>query len=149
MRPNLRFVPQKSVKQQDLQCLHRVRSRLVACRTQLINQVCELLAEYGIVLPHHLGQVRNGLPSVLEDGENQLTGFGGGLFRDLYEEPAELDEKIADADDRIQIAFLIGPGYSCTSLIESPAAERRLPCLHQGRRKGIRVVPLASRLRTF
>jgi transposase len=38
-RPNMQFVPQKSVEQQDLQCLHRVRGRLVACRTQLINQV--------------------------------------------------------------------------------------------------------------
>jgi len=38
-RPNMRFVPQKSIEQQDLQCLHRVRSRLVSCRTQLINQV--------------------------------------------------------------------------------------------------------------
>jgi transposase len=31
-RPHMRFVPQKSVEQQDLHCLHRVRSRLVACR---------------------------------------------------------------------------------------------------------------------
>jgi len=38
-RPNMRFVPQKTVEQQDLQCLHRVRSRLVASRTQLINQI--------------------------------------------------------------------------------------------------------------
>jgi transposase len=72
-RPNMRFVPQKSVEQQDLQCLHRVRSRLVACRTQLINQVRGLLAEYGIVLPQHPGQVRRGLPTVLEDADNQLT----------------------------------------------------------------------------
>lgn len=49
-RPNMRFVPQKSVQQQDLQCQHRVRSRLVACRTQLVNQIRGLLAEYGIVL---------------------------------------------------------------------------------------------------
>ena len=59
-RPNMRFVLQKSVEQQDLQCLHRVRSRLVANRTQLINQIRGLLAEYGIVLPHHPGQVRSG-----------------------------------------------------------------------------------------
>jgi transposase len=73
-RPSMRFVPQKSVGQQDLQCLHRVRSRLVACRTQLVNQIRGLLAEYGIVLPQHPGQVRRGLPTVLEDAENQLTG---------------------------------------------------------------------------
>jgi len=60
-RPNMRFVPQKTVEQQDLQCLHRVRSRLVACRTQLINQIRGLLAEYGIVLPQHSGQVRRGM----------------------------------------------------------------------------------------
>jgi len=104
-RPNMRFVPQKSVEQQDLQCLHRVRSRLVACRTQLINQIRGLLAEYGIVLPQHPGQVRRGLPAVLEDAQNQLTGFGRELFQSLYQELAELDVKITDADARIQIAF--------------------------------------------
>lgn len=54
--------------------------------TQLINQIRGLLAEYGIVLPQHPGQVRSGLPTVLEDAENQLTGFGRKLFRSLYEE---------------------------------------------------------------
>ena len=44
-RPRMRFVPQKSVEQQVLQCHHRVRSLLVACRTQLINQIRGLLAE--------------------------------------------------------------------------------------------------------
>jgi transposase len=38
-RPDMRCVPRKTVEQQDLQCIHRVRSRLVACRTQLINQI--------------------------------------------------------------------------------------------------------------
>ena len=117
-RPNMRFVPQKSVEQQDLQCLHRVRSRLVACRTQLINQVRGLLAEYGIVLPQHAGQVRSGLPAVLEDAENQLTGFGRELFQGLYEELAELDEKIAAADSRIQIAFENTPDCRRISAVE-------------------------------
>ena len=104
-RPNMRFVPQKSVEQQDLQCLYRVRSRLVVRRTQLINEIRGLLAEYGIVLPQHLGRVRSGLPAVLEDAESQLTGFGRELFQSLYEELAQMDEKIAVADGRIQIAF--------------------------------------------
>jgi transposase len=47
----MRFVPAKKIEQQDLQCLHRVRSRLIGCRTQLVNQIRGLLAEYGIVLP--------------------------------------------------------------------------------------------------
>ena len=104
-RPNMRFVPQKSVEQQGLQCLHRVRSRLVANRTQLISRIRGPLAEYGIVLPQHPGQVRSALPAVLEDAESRLTGFGRELFQNLYEELAQLDEKIAAADGRIQIAF--------------------------------------------
>ena len=31
-RPNMRFVPQKTIGQQDMQCIHRVRSRLIGCR---------------------------------------------------------------------------------------------------------------------
>lgn len=104
-RSTMRFVPQKSIAQQDLQCLHRVRSRLVACRTQLVNQIRGLLAEYGIVLPQHVGQLRRGLPMVVEDAGNDLTGFGRELFGSLYEELTELEEKIEAADRQIQLAF--------------------------------------------
>jgi len=38
-RPEMRFVPQKSIEQQDLQALHRIRSRLIGNRTQLGNQI--------------------------------------------------------------------------------------------------------------
>jgi len=48
-RPNLRFVPIKTTHQQDIQCLHRIRERLVKNRTGLTNQTRGLLAEYGIV----------------------------------------------------------------------------------------------------
>jgi transposase len=101
----MRFVSQKSVAQQDLQCLHRVRRRLVACRTQLVNQIRGLLAEYGIVLPQHVGHLRRGLPIALEDAENELTGFGRRLFASLYEELVELEKKIATADQQLQLAF--------------------------------------------
>jgi transposase len=50
-RPSMRFVPKKSIEQQDLQALHRIRSRMIGSRTQLGNQIRGLLAEYGRV-PH-------------------------------------------------------------------------------------------------
>src|SRR5918911_15068 len=50
-RPNMRFVAVKSVAQQDLQMLHRVRERCIKARTALVNQIRGLLSEYGIVLP--------------------------------------------------------------------------------------------------
>lgn len=105
-RPNTRFVPQESVVvQQDLQCLHRVRSRPLANQTQLVNQILRSLAEYLIVLPQDLGRVRSSLPAVSEDAENQLTAFGRALFQGFYSELVELDKKISHAGGRIQIAF--------------------------------------------
>lgn len=49
-RPNLRFVPMKTTHQQDIQCLHRIRDRLVRNRTGLSNQTRGLLTDYGIVM---------------------------------------------------------------------------------------------------
>jgi len=50
-RPTMRFVPVKSVAQQDLQALQRVRERLMKARTTLIKETRWLLHEYGIIVP--------------------------------------------------------------------------------------------------
>jgi serine protease inhibitor ecotin len=51
----MRFVPPKAIEQQDLQALHRIRSRLIGNRTQLGNQIRGLLAEYGSELLNRPG----------------------------------------------------------------------------------------------
>jgi transposase len=51
LRPTMRFVPVKSIAQQDLQSLHRARERVVCARTALINHMRGLLGEYGVILP--------------------------------------------------------------------------------------------------
>ncbi|MEO5372613.1 MAG: IS110 family transposase, partial [Magnetococcus sp. DMHC-1] len=72
-RPNMRFVPIKSVEQQDLQSLHRMRSLVIANRTALINQSRGILAEYGIILPKGADQLRMHFSEILDDSENGLT----------------------------------------------------------------------------
>lgn len=104
-RPQMRFVPAKSVEQQDVQALHRVRSRLVSSRTQLASQVRGLLAEYGIVLPRFIRHLRRGLPLILEDAENELTDFSRRLFAALYEELVQLDDKIKTLDEQVQAIY--------------------------------------------
>ena len=47
-RPTMRFVPIKSVEQQDVQSLHRARDMAIGQRTSLINQIRGLLHEYGM-----------------------------------------------------------------------------------------------------
>jgi transposase len=38
-RPQMRFVPIKSVEQQDMQALHRIRERQIKSRTAVVNQL--------------------------------------------------------------------------------------------------------------
>ena len=82
-RPQMRFVARKTVEQQDLQALHRIRSRLIGSRTQIGNQIRGLLTEYGIVLPQHLTHVRKELPRLIDDKDGRLSDFAKRLFWEL------------------------------------------------------------------
>lgn len=103
MRPTMRFVPIKEVAQQDVQALHRVRSRLMKQRTQLTNQARGLLAEYGIVIAKGIASLRRRLPDVLEDAENELTPASRELFQDSYDELLVLTQKIEKYEKKIDI----------------------------------------------
>lgn len=46
-RPSMRFAPVKSVEQQAVLTLHRVRLGFVEERTATINRIRSLLAEFG------------------------------------------------------------------------------------------------------
>jgi transposase len=50
LRPNIYFVPVKTLRNQDIQCLQRVQERLMKQRTAVKNQIRGLLAEYHIVI---------------------------------------------------------------------------------------------------
>ena len=47
-RPDMSFVPHKTLEQQDLQLIHQVRELAIKQRTSLINQLRGLLNEYGL-----------------------------------------------------------------------------------------------------
>ena len=53
-RPTMRFVVMKSAEQQAALSLHRTRNLLVKQRTQLVNMMRSLLAEFGIDIPEGL-----------------------------------------------------------------------------------------------
>ena len=53
-RPSMRFVPVKTVDQQAALALHRTRDLMVKQRTQLVNMIRGLLAEFGIEMARGL-----------------------------------------------------------------------------------------------
>jgi transposase len=104
-RPHMRFVPLKTVESQDIQALHRMCSRLIKERTALGNQVRGLLAERGIVIAQGITRLRKQLPTIVEDGDNELTPLSRELLREMYEELLVLDERITCADQKVQRVF--------------------------------------------
>jgi len=97
-RPNMRFVPIKTVEQQNIQALHRIRSELIRQRTAKVNQTRGLLAEYGIIVGQGVSCLRHKLPDILEDAENGLMMQFRVLLLGLQEDLAHLDERIKAMD---------------------------------------------------
>lgn len=105
-RPSMRFVPLKSLEQQDIQLLHRVRSGLVKERTALANRIRGLLAEYGLIAAQGLAKLRRQLPAILEEVDNGLTVTARTLFADLRDRLVDLDKQVTAYDAKIQAVHL-------------------------------------------
>ena len=93
-RPDMRCVAVKTVEQQDVQALHRLREARVVERTALCNQMRGLLAEYGIVLPQGVSALRRRLPQLLEDADNGLSDFFRPLLAEGYHQLQQLEAHI-------------------------------------------------------
>ncbi|MBN4053149.1 IS110 family transposase [bacterium AH-315-L15] len=93
-RPDMRFVPIKTVGQQDIQALHRLREGRIKERTALCNQLRGLLGEYGLVLPKGVSALRSRLPELLEDADNGLSDLFRPWLAEVYRQLQQLDERI-------------------------------------------------------
>jgi transposase len=99
----MRFVALKTIEQQDIQAMHRIRSELVQQRTAKVNQIRGLLAEYGIVVERRVEKLRKALPLLLEDAENGLTFDFRALLQGLQQDLITLDERVSDLDKKIHL----------------------------------------------
>lgn len=93
-RPTMRFVELKSQEQLDIQTLHRVRSRLVAERTSLINQLRAILLERGVIFPVGRRKLELGVDGMLAGDDASLSPRVRHLVGELRAEWKELDAKI-------------------------------------------------------
>jgi transposase len=97
IRPNMRFVPIKSLEQQGQLMVHRARQGFVEQRTATLNRIRGLLSELGIVLPLKAAVVRREALARLED----LPGWANTVIGDLLSEVSRLDERITQYDQHI------------------------------------------------
>lgn len=100
-RPNMRFVPIKTVEQQEILFIHRVRQRLVKNRTALANEIRGLLHEFGFTIPQGINKIMTKLTEILDVGA--LSQLSYQTFSELKEEFLENDKKIKELEQRLKI----------------------------------------------
>lgn len=100
-RPKMKFVPIKTIEQQDILLVHRARQLTVKQRTAQTNQIRGLLAEYGIVLAKNIINIEN-MPEILEANADKLTPYAARQFEKLYMQFQALDKEVDEFDKEIR-----------------------------------------------
>jgi transposase len=115
-RPNIKEAPLKSIEQQGLQSIQRSRELLVQDRTALSNHLRGLLLEFGICIPKGLAALRQHIPEILEDGENELPDIYRPTLHRMFEryQLLQLDIEFLDR----QIRELVKQNDACHRLMD-------------------------------
>lgn len=104
-QPRMRFVPKKSVTQQDIQSLHRARRRMVNHRTALVSQMRGILLDRGIAFGQSITRARRMIPEIINDGSNDLTDLCREILSSLMDLMREIDKRVREFDQRIDQVF--------------------------------------------
>jgi transposase len=118
LRPNLRFVQEKTQDQLDLQACHRVRARLVSRRTATINQIRAFLIEQGIAVRAGPRALRKSLFAILENRKDEISPRTARLILGLYGDWCQLDERIEAVTGVIEELSQVEP--KCQRLMSVP-----------------------------
>jgi transposase len=99
-RPHMRFVPLKSIEQQAVLALHRVRQGFVRERTAQANQIRGLLGEMGLVIPRGIWRVASRIPAMLEASTDLPANFKA-LIERLVDHLKLLDRQVEEIHRQI------------------------------------------------
>lgn len=95
-RSNIHFVSVRTLEQQDLATVHKLRNGYIKQRTQTANRLRGFSREYGIKYPAGINTLRKRVPLVLEDAENSLTMIARDVLRSLLDQLYSLDRLISE-----------------------------------------------------
>lgn len=114
-RPKMRFVPIKSIDQQSVMTVHRLREGIKEERTACINRIRGLLAEFGLVFPKSPKALRQVLPNVLEDASNEMGGLARLALQRAQQQWEELDKHMGWCDERVGAHVKNDPQAKCAA----------------------------------
>ena len=100
-RPNMRFAEVKSVEQQSVLAMHKIRATLIRHRTRVGNSIRAYMAEFGVIAP--IGRV--GLESLVQiicDGQDEcITPMVRRALGYLVNQYDQLRAQILDCDRHV------------------------------------------------
>ena len=102
-RPNISRVPIKTIEQQEIQSLHRIRDRLVKQRTQLINQLRGLLSEYGIVTGQGHKAICRLVAELSDAADSRLTAMMKHQVSRCRDEYHALSDRIDESNKQLAV----------------------------------------------
>lgn len=97
-RPTMRFVPVKSPEQQAALALHRTRDLLVKQRTQLVNTIRGLLAEFGIEMARGLHHALNLAAQIASGATPNVPELAGRIITSLAGQIGELQLRLTQLE---------------------------------------------------
>ena len=101
-RPTMRFVAIKTVEQQSLLAVHRARSLLVRQRTQLINGLRGMVAEFGVYIARGLARVIGFAEDILAGEVLDLPDIANDVIHNLCEHLMALHARVRWYEDRLK-----------------------------------------------
>jgi transposase len=119
-RPTMRLVTIKTLEQQDMQTLHRLRRLIVKQRTQVANHLRGLLAEYGIAVRMSIAALRREATELTAEPD-RLTGGMRRAVADNLEQLALLERQLRELDRDITLACKADE--RCRRVAEVPGVE--------------------------
>lgn len=143
----IRPVPVKTVEQQTLQAIHRVRTQWQTARVARINAMRGLLAEHGHAIPVGARTVLRRVTAILSDPDAAVPDVLRQTIALVVDEVHGLEQKIAGLDH--QLAQIAGAHPVATRLQTIPGLTRLQQwavstATHRGRHKA--TVAVANKL---
>lgn len=78
------YVLKKTIEQQDIQAMHRVRQRIVNHRTSVVSQLQGLLLDRGFAFAKLITRARRTIQALLSDMTNGLTAMARETIAKLW-----------------------------------------------------------------
>jgi transposase len=133
-RPTMRYVAIKSPEQQAMLALHRTRDLFVKQRTQLVNMIRSLLAEFGIEIRRGIEQAlivarriaADNIPDVPPLAAKVIAGLAGQVL-DLQARLREIERELLvwhrSSDVAKRLATIPGIGTVCATALAASVTD--------------------------